>query len=281
MMTPISDTRCGLGEGPLWHPERGELFWFDITGRKLHSLTRSWVLDEMASAAGWVDRDTLLIGTESRLMLFDLISGAQQTLCALDADTPGTRSNDGRADPQGGFWIGTMGKAAQPGAGAIWRWYGGTLRCLYPGLSIPNAICFAPDGKSACFTDTPTRRVMRVALDHQGWPRGKPDCWLDLTKDALNPDGAVMDAHGNLWLALWGTGRMMCYAPDGTVVHEVAVPAANSTCPAFGGADLRRLFCTSAREEIAQPSPLDGATFTAPAPERGQVEHRVRLADEP
>ena len=279
-MTPICDIRCELGEGPLWHPERGELFWFDIAGRKLHSLARSWVLDEMASAAGWVDRDTLLIGTESRLMLFDLTSGAQQTLCALDADTPGTRSNDGRADPQGGFWIGTMGKAAQPGAGAIWRWYGGTLRCLYPGLSIPNAICFAPDGGSACFTDTPTRRVMRVALDDQGWPRGTPESWLDLTKDALNPDGAVMDAHGNLWLALWGAGQVRCYAPDGTVVHDVAVPAANSTCPAFGGADLRQLFCTSAREEIAQPGPLDGATFAAAAPVRGQAEHRVRLTDE-
>ena len=279
-MTPISDIRCDLGEGPLWHPERGELFWFDITGRRLHSRARSWVLDEMASAAGWVDRDRLLVATESRLMLLDLTGGARQTLCALDAEVPGTRSNDGRADPQGGFWIGTMGKTAQPGAGAIWRWYRGTLRCLYPGLSIPNAICFAPDGRSACFTDTPTRRVMRVALDDHGWPSGRPDCWLDLTGDALNPDGAVMDAHGNLWLALWGAGKILCHAPDGTVVHEMAVPAVNSTCPAFGGADLRRLYCTSAREQIARPAPLDGATFAASAPVRGQAEHRVRLADE-
>ena len=277
-MTPVNDIRCDLGEGPLWHPERAELLWFDITGCELHSLARSWSLDEMASAAGWVDRDRFLVATETRLMLFNLESGAQDTLCGLDADNPATRSNDGRADPQGGFWIGTMGKAAERGAGAIWRWYRGELRCLYPDLSIPNAICFAPDGKTACFTDTPTRRLMRVALEDHGWPRSTPECWLDLTADALNPDGAVMDARGNLWLALWGAGKIACYAPDGQVLHTVPVPAANSTCPAFGGADLRQLYCTSARQGIAQPGPLDGATLGAQTEAHGQAEHRIHLA---
>ncbi|MFN4101296.1 MAG: SMP-30/gluconolactonase/LRE family protein, partial [Pararhodobacter sp.] len=266
-------------EGPLWHPGRGELFWFDITGRRLHSLARNWAFDERVSAAGWVDDDTLLIASETRLLLFDLENGAQKTLCALDAANPATRSNDGRADPQGGFWIGTMGKQAQPGAGAIWRWYRGELRCLYPGLSIPNAICFAPDGKSACFTDTPTRRVMRVALDAQGWPKGKPECWLDLNAPGLAPDGAVMDSRGNLWLAQWGAGQVACYAPDGQLLHAVPVPAANTTCPAFGGADLRQLFCTSAREGITAPGPLDGATFSVAVPAQGQAEHRVRITD--
>lgn len=277
-MKPISDIRCELGEGPLWHPERGELFWFDITGRKLHSLARSWAFDEMVSAAGWVDGNTLLIASEARLMLFDLATGADKTLCALEAGNAATRSNDGRADPQGGFWIGTMGKAGQRGAGAIWRWYRGELRCLYPGLSIPNAICFAPDGKSACFTDTPTRRVMRVALDAQGWPKGAPECWLDLNTAGLAPDGAVMDAQGNLWLAQWGAGQVACHAPDGRLLHAMPVPAANSTCPAFGGADLHDLYCTSAQQGIAAPGPLDGATFMAPVPAQGQAEHRVRIA---
>ncbi|MDD7969927.1 SMP-30/gluconolactonase/LRE family protein [Roseinatronobacter alkalisoli] len=278
-MKPLNETRCELGEGAFWHPERAEFFWFDIIGRKLHSLAHTWAFDEMVSAAGWLDASRLLVASEIRLFVLDLDTGAQHSLCPLEADQIGNRSNDGRADPQGGFWIGTMGKQAARGAGAIWRWWRGELRCLYPGLSIPNAICFAPDGRSACFTDTVTRRVMRVGLDASGWPKGTPECWLDLNADGLNPDGAVIDTDGNMWLAQWGAARVACYAPDGALLQTVAVPAAHASCPAFGGPDLRSLYCTTARQGLNQPGPLDGATFMAPAPARGQAEHRVLLDD--
>lgn len=276
-MTPINGIRCDLGEGAFWHPERQEFFCFDITGRKLHSLAQSWEFGEMPSAMGWVSRDVVVIATETRLMLFDLGSGAARTLCALEADNRITRSNDGRADPQGGFWIGTMGKRAETGAGAIWRYDRGELRCLFPGITIPNAICFAPDGQSACFTDTPTRQVMRVALDANGWPAGTPQVWLDLTAEGLNPDGAVFAADGSFWVAQWGAGRVAGFAPDGKFVGAVEFPAPHTSCPAFGGARLDQLYCTTAREGRQNPHDLDGATFAAPAPVRGMAEHRVRL----
>lgn len=278
-MTPLNDIRCALGEGAFWHPDRGEIFWFDIIGCKLHSVARSWDFDEMPSAMGWVSRDAVVIATETRLMLFDLGTGIDRTLCALEADNPVTRSNDGRADPQGGFWIGTMGKRAQTGAGAIWRYFRGELRCLYPDITIPNAICFAPDGRSACFTDTPSRQVMRVALDEQGWPHGAPQVWLDLNEDRLNPDGAVFAADGTFWVAQWGAGRVAGYAPDGGLVGKVDYPALHTSCPAFGGARLDQLFCTTAREGHQTPHDLDGATFAAPAPIHGLPEHCVRLED--
>lgn len=276
-MTPLNDIRCELGEGAFWHPERQEFFWFDITGRKLHSLACSWDLDEMTSAMGWVDMHRAVIATETRLALFDYASGAVRTICALEADNATTRSNDGRADPQGGFWIGTMGKRAEKGAGAIWRWHGGELRCLFPQITIPNAISFPPDGKSACFTDTVTRKVMRVALDADGWPQGAPACWLDLNAEGLNPDGAVFDASGRLWLAQWGAARVACYAPDGQFLQAVDFPAPHTSCPAFGGPDLSVLYCTTAREGRQNPTALDGATFCAKGITQGQREHRVIL----
>ncbi len=116
---------------------------------------------------------TLLIASESSLFRFNLVTGEQWTLAALEAEKPDTRSNDGRADPQGGFWIGTMGKKAEPGMGAIWRFYRGELRKLFPGISIPNSICFTPDGRTAHFSDSAQRKVMRVALDAEGWPVGR------------------------------------------------------------------------------------------------------------
>ena len=274
-MTPLNDQRCDLGEGAFWHPERGEFFWFDITARKLHSLAKVWSFEHMVSAAGWMDRNTLLIASEVALFTFDLETGAQTPLCALEGDNPVTRSNDGRADPQGGFWIGTMGKAAEPGAGAIWRWYRGDLRRLYAGLTIPNGIAFAPDGRSACFTDTVTRQVMRVALDGAGWPVGAPVAWLDLRAEGLNPDGAVFDAEGRYWVAQWGAGRVAAYAPGGTLSQVVAVPAAHASCPAFGGAGLSDLYCTSARQGLEHPGPLDGATFRLGGVAKGQAEPQV------
>ncbi len=275
-MTPLTDNRSQLGEGAFWHPERAEFFWFDITGRTFHGPARTWVFTEMCSAAGWVDRDRLLIASESQLFVLDLTTGAQAPVCDLPGDYA-LRSNDGRADRQGGFWIGTMGKDAEPGAGAIWRFYRGELRRLYSDITIPNAICFAPDGRAACFTDTVTGKVLRVGLDAQGWPVGQPECWLDLRPEGLNPDGAVVDAEGCVWIAQWGAGRVAAYAPDGRFLRAVEFPAPHTSCPAFGGADLSDLYCTTAREGRDPPGPFDGATFCATGVGRGLPEPRVVL----
>lgn len=275
-MTVLFDpTPCMLGEGPLWHPERRALFWFDILNARLQGEGRYWDFPELVSAAGWIDRDRLVIASETRLMRFDLRDGTSAKLCPLDADSPGTRSNDGRADPQGGFWIGTMGKAAEPGAGAIWRWYQGELRRLFAPLTIPNAICFAPDGRTAHFTDTPTRQILRVALDAQGWPAGAPEVAVDLRGSRENPDGAVTDAAGRLWVALWGSGRVACFTPQGQECASVPVSAPHTSCPAFGGPGLRDLFVTTAREGLAQPGAQDGATFRAADVGQGRAEPAV------
>jgi sugar lactone lactonase YvrE len=271
----FDDTQCSLGEGPLWHPLRGTLFWFDILGKRLHSKARHWQFDEYVSAAGWVDADRLIVATQTALIRFDLRDGSQTPLCPLEADNPVTRSNDGRADPQGGFWIGTMGINAEPGAGAIYRYFKGELRQLFAPVTISNAICFAPDGKTAYFTDTPTQKIMRVVLDADGWPCADPAVHIDLRMTDLRPDGAVVDAQGNLWNAQWGAGRVAGYAPDGTFIDSYSFAATQTSCPAFGGDDLSILFCTSAATGLDGPD--QGRTYATPTPYKGQAEHRVIL----
>jgi sugar lactone lactonase YvrE len=281
----FDDRACELGEGPLWHPLREHLIWFDITGKRM--LARSdagpaeWKFDQMVSAAGWISHDELLIASETALFRFNLETGAQTTVIGLEADDPTTRSNDGRADPQGGFWIGTLGKAHgddHPPKGAIYRYYRGELRQLFAPIAISNSICFAPDGKTACFSDTLTGKVMRVALDAEGWPKGQPEVYLDLSGQGLNPDGAVIDVLGVMWLAEWGAARVAAYAPDGEFLRAVDFDAPHTSCPAFGG---RTLYCTSALQGMdataraAQPSA--GKTFMAPRIATGQVEHQVIL----
>ncbi len=281
----FDDRPCLLGEGPLWHPERNQFFWFDILQNRLltreNGTQKQWDFDENVSAAGWTGPDSLLIASENRLFDFNLATGAQTDVCPLEADDPATRSNDGRADPQGGFWIGTMAKRGRKYPGAIYRYYRGELRLLYPGISIPNAICFAPDGTLAYYTDTRDARIMAQPLDGHGWPKGDPRIFADLRAEELLPDGSVIDAEGNMWNAQYAAGRVAIYGPDGHFREAIAVPGKYSTCPAFGGPDLTTLYCTSARQD-ADPEtltrhPENGMTFAVADAGKGQPEHRVIL----
>lgn len=286
MTSAVFDTTtCLLGEGPLWHPTRKALFWFDVLNGKLFMRSteqfKQWLFSDIVSAAGWVDASTLLIASEAGFMRFDIETGAREIIAPLEADNPGTRSNDGRADPFGGFWIGTMGKSGETGAGAIYRFYRGQVRQLFPDISIPNAIAFAPDKSFATFCDTRSGQVMRVALDPQdGWPVGEPEVFLDLTSERLNPDGAVFDADGSFWLAHWGASRVACYAPDGTFLRAVSFPTPHTSCPAFGGDGLSTLFCTTAQEHLDAATDgfeRAGMTYQAAVDAVGQAENQVLL----
>ncbi|MEM7643725.1 MAG: SMP-30/gluconolactonase/LRE family protein [Pseudomonadota bacterium] len=279
------DRVCALGEGPLWHPERQQLFWFDITGKRLLSrdgdTPLDWQWDEMISAAGWVDRDTLMVVGETGFWRFDIASGDREKLVDLEADDPDTRSNDGRADPVGGFWMGTMGKRAEPGRGGIYRYFRGEVRKLYHDVTVPNAICFAPDGTLAYFADTEKGAIWRQAIDRAGWPSGPAEVFVDFSPIGLNPDGAVCDADGNVWVAQWGAGRVACHRSDGQFLRAVSCGAAHTTCPAFGGADLRTLFVTSATQGVDEDGlahqPGSGRTWAAQVPVTGAAERRVVL----
>jgi sugar lactone lactonase YvrE len=174
------------------------------------------------------------------------------------------------------------GKNAEPGAGGIYLLFRGELRRLYAPVTIPNAISFAPDRSCAYFADTPTRRVWRQPLaQEEGWPERDPVIFLDLEGEGLRPDGAVVDSDGCLWNAQYGAGRIARYAPDGQLLSTVNLPAANTTCPSFGGPGLSTLYITfalqglSARQRAAQQQA--GMTFAIDCPVAGQAEHRVLL----
>lgn len=277
-MSIFDSTICALGEGPLWHPKRQALFWFDILNMRLYGEGRGHQFSEMVSAAGWLDHDNLLIASETQLFTYHLETGAQKHIVPLEENNAVTRSNDGRADPFGGFWIGTMGKHMEKGAGAVHRYYRGTVETLYRDVTVSNAICFSPDKRFAHFTDTHTRQVMRVVLDAEGWPKAAPEVFVDTRAQGYFPDGAVIDAQGCLWVAHWGHGRIACYDVQGAFIGAVGVPARQASCPAFGGKDLDQLYVTSATMGMAERAgPDDAKTFVIATKATGQREHRVIL----
>lgn len=281
----FDETACTLGEGVFWHSGRGALFWFDILAGRLYERGETgltfWDFGEPASAAACTQSGSLLVATASGLKTFDPQTGSSQPVATFPQSATPTRSNDGRADRQGGFWIGTMGLGAEPGAGALYRFFKGELRPLVFEMTIPNGIAFTPDGTAAYYTDTTTRLVWRQPLDAEGWPTGERKVFLDLRAEALNPDGAVVDAAGNYWSAQWGAHRVACYSPEGDLIDTIAFPAAQTSCPAFGGARLDRLFVTTAREGLSDEAlaqdPLAGQTFVAQTTFKGLPEPAILL----
>ncbi|MCP1314466.1 MULTISPECIES: SMP-30/gluconolactonase/LRE family protein [unclassified Halomonas] len=282
------DCRCELGEGPQWQAQSARLYWCDILGKRLHWLDpatqvhSSFALERMTSCAAPVEDGRLLLIGENQLTLFDPKRQKQTALMAFEADNPVTRSNDARVDRHGSLWLSTMGKNAEPGAGSLYRLHRGKLHTLRSGLTIPNAICFSPKGDTAYFTDTPTGRVLRWALDDQGWPIGEPEPFADFTQTEGNPDGAVMDSHGCLWLALWGAGQVVRLNTQGQIIGRIDLPVSQPSCPAFAGADLKTLYITTAREgfsaeQLAQ-EPFAGSLYVVETGIAGLAEPPLHLA---
>lgn len=280
----FDDRACLLGEGVFWHPEREEYFWLDILNRTLLGRNgfgqHCWSLKETVSAMGWVNRNNLLLAGSSSFWLFDLVLGTMERLVSLEEDRPENRSNDGRADPFGGFWIGTMGWEAESEAGQIWRFWRGEVFPLFGPLTIPNAICFAPDGRTAYFADTPTRKIRSVALDGEGWPVGQPRDFAVIDDAEGYPDGAVVDADGNLWVAMWGGQQLLQFGPDGERIRQINLPVRQPTCPSFGGDQLTQLIVTSAAVGLEERGEYDGCTLSMAPGVSGQSEHQVILTSE-
>lgn len=284
----LSDAPLTLGEGPAYDAETDIAWWFNIVGKELHELhvgsgaKRVHALPFMGSVLARIDGARQLIASDSGLFLRDTTNGMLTPYVALEADKPGNRSNDGRVHPSGALWIGTMGRKAEAGAGAIYHVAGIVVTRLYDQVSIPNAICFSPDGATGYFVDSKVNVMMRVALDAAtGLPLGAPQPFIDAAGEKADFDGSVCDAEGFIWNARWGGGAVERYSPDGRLVSRHALPARQATCPAFIGTGLDRLLVTSAwqgmDEEARAADPQAGFTFDLGVTVKGVADAQFRL----
>jgi sugar lactone lactonase len=283
----FSDIACLLGEGPTYDPLSKTLHWFDILGRKLLARTDAGAvtvtdLPELTSALGIIDAGRQLLVTETGLHVRDTATGRITLHTPIEADNPATRSNDSRVHPCGAFWIGTMGKHAEKKAGAIYWFFRGEIRKIVPDVTIPNSICFSPDGATAYYTGATMGVLHRVDCDPKtGLPVGEPLIFYDQrgAKGAL--DGSVVDLEGVLWNARWGGGAVDAYSPEGKRIRTIDLPARQTSCPAFFGPDAGKLAVTSAWEgydEAARAAePKAGWTFAIDLPVKGRFEPRVLI----
>jgi len=259
-----------LGEGPVWSAVDGRLWFVDIKGNRIHcydETTRRTRSVETPEFAAFVFRDRrggMLCGLRSGLYRFDPAGARFEPVVKVEADLPGNRLNDGCVDAEGRLWFGTMDNAHEQATGSLYRFAHGSLERMDPGYVITNGPALSPDGRVLYHVDTFNQRVHSFDVDPQGRLSGKR-AFLALSEPDVYPDGPVVDSQGNVWIAMWGGWGVRCYSPRGELLRSIRLPVSQCTKAAFGGADMRTLYITSASiglsDEQRAAQPLAGALF--------------------
>ena len=253
--TLVLPARARLGECPLWSPAEACLYWEDIDGRAVHRFDPATGLDEQRDAPGrpgalalTTTPGRLLVAIEGRLSVLDWESGAWRDWVRLEAEDIGTRMNDGRCDPVGRFWVGTMFEptSAHRAVGNLYRVDAdGTSTITRTGIGVPNGLAFSPDGRTMYWADTHRDTVWAYDYDVDTGEATGERVFLDFASLPGRPDGACIDEDGCYWIACVYGHAVLRVTPAGVVDRQIAVPAWKPTMVAFGGPSLSTLFITS------------------------------------
>jgi sugar lactone lactonase YvrE len=253
-----------LGESPLWHPAEQVLYWCDIPGHALNRFdpksdahTR-WPFDTDVACCAPLMEGGLLLALRSGLVRFDVSTGDVTPLDdTLPYDPKTERFNDGKADAQGRLWVGTIHEPREPKA-ALYRYADGKLDKMADKISVSNGLAWSPDAHTMYWADTKAHAVHAFDFERAGGAISNQRVFAqfpvktadqDLATYGGRPDGAAMDSQGHYWCAMFEGARVLRFAPDGTLVQEIKLPVRCPTMPCFGGADLKTLYITTAREK--------------------------------
>jgi sugar lactone lactonase YvrE len=247
------------GECPYWDAASQMLWWIDIQGQRALGYApatgeeRVHNLPSLPGLLAGRRKGGLLIGIEDGLYALDPVAGLGERLVAVEADEFATRINDGKPDPAGRLWFGTMDKTGRmTPIGSLYRLdLDGALVRVRKDVRIPNAIAFAPDGKTMYVADSATNMVEACDYDPATGALGRVRAFARFDAPVM-PDGACVDSEGGVWIAAIGAGRIERRLPDGTLDLVVNLSVSRPTMPELGGADGRTLFVTSQRRVLAR-----------------------------
>ena len=286
----VLDIRAELGEGPVWSVREQALYFVDIEGQTIHRFHPeegrhvSWPAPQRPGFVAPVSDGTLICGLQGGLYGFDPESGRFACALSVEHDLPGNRINDGCVDQTGRLWFGTMDDGEATPSGALYSVtrQGSGLGVLRhdEGYVVTNGPAVSPDGTKLYHNHSPAGIIYVFDLAPDGSLSNRR-IFARVTDGY--PDGVVVDGAGTLWVGAWNGGRGMRFAPDGTELPPIAVPAVNVTKVAFGGADLRTLYITTARKNTPPDAlaryPQAGSLFSLRVDVPGQ-EPAVFPADE-
>lgn len=288
-VAPVGD-KCG--EAATWSPDEQALYWCDVNRFLIHRIdaekrVSSWFFDEPVTALSLTEEPGLwVVALASRLILWRPADDSRRDHGFRLADWPAARLNDGRAAPNGDLWIGSMsnnvGANGEPGEAAFGL---GVLHRIQPGgvvsekkreLGISNTVCWSPDRSTFYFGDTQRNTIWAYDYDEtSGDIANERPFFTGFARGA--PDGSSIDAEGRLWNCRFDGGCVVCVAPDGKIDQVLEIPARNVTTCAFGGADLKTLYITTAAMMTTESDRLAGSLFAYDADVAGLDSFKAKL----
>ena len=290
----VAPVGCRCGEGAIWHAGHGAVYWTDINRFLIHRFTtsdnsvRSWFFDEPITALSLTDDDdVIVVALGSRVLLWEPESDVRHDPIFVLDGWPQVRLNDGRTDPRGSFWVGTMRNNVNPDGslgeaggqdGVLYRvGQDGSATIHRRNIGISNTLAWSPDQSRFYTGDTLANVIWAYDYDSQTGEIANERPFLKDFSRGL-PDGSSVDSEGFLWNCRYFGNCIVRVAPDGAIDRVIEMPVRNVTTCAFGGADLRTLYITTASNDAAPGDRLAGGLFAMETQVAGQRENRFRIS---
>jgi len=264
---------CLLGEGPVWDAKRKVICWVDILRGEIHEYSsqskshNTIAINQMIGAAAICADGNFAVALRNGLSFVNRESGEVTMIADPESDIPGNRFNDGKCDPAGRFWAGTMSHTDEPEKGSLYVLDTDlSITKKITNVSISNGLAWSLDEQTFYYIDTPTYTVVAYNYDKRTGEISNKRLVITIPKEDGSPDGMTMDNQGMLWIAHWDGWQITRWNPNtGEKLFHFPMPVARVTSCTFGGDDLRDLYITSARIGLTEAQlteqPLAGSLF--------------------
>jgi sugar lactone lactonase YvrE len=264
-----------LGEGAFWNHETGILYWVDIEGKQLHLFDpqnkkdRSFPTPSRIGTVVPQNKDIAIVALEDGIYKLNTKNGSLELLSDVEAKVTENRFNDGKCDPNGNLWVGSMDLEQKKAGAKLYKVEAtGRTTVMLDKVTISNGIVWTKDKKTMYYIDTPTRKIRAFDFNAENSTISNERVAVTVSESLGYPDGMAIDEHDNLWVGMWNGNSVLCFdSKTGTVIDKIDVPAHNVTSCAFGGKDLDLLYITTASvdmtDEEKKQFPLAGSLFVA------------------
>lgn len=265
-LTRIDAVRCMVGEAPVWDEREQALYLLDIPSQRVLRYDpvsqdlRDWKTPSAPTALALGQDGNVFVASGDAILTLDLASGECTKVARATDQAPNATLNDGRADRQGRFIVGSCCTdfASPTPVGGIYSMSQGQCVRIADDIAFSNGTCFSPDGGTLYFADGACNAIYAFDYDVA---TGRPGARRQLADTAAlggMPDGATVSADGRIWVAINPGGKVAAYRPDGVLDMVVDIPASRPGSVTFGGANLDRLFVTTL-DPVCFGEPTDDA----------------------
>lgn len=272
-MEVIGDYKCLLGEGPVWDADRNTICWIDILSGKIHEysfLDLSHKIHHVRQTIGSLaicESGDFVAALKDGFAFIERKNGEVKMIVNPEQHLANNRFNDGKCDPAGRFWAGTMSLTEDKGAGSLYVLENNhTYSKKMEGVTISNGMAWSSDQKQLFYIDTPSMKVSAFDYDVINGSISNRRTVIQIEESDGYPDGMTIDSEGMLWIAHWNGWQVSRWNPaNGEKLLSIKLPVAKVTSCTFGGDNLTDLFITTAQVGLAQnellDQPLAGSLF--------------------